>query len=127
MITGRKPPNNMRTRNLFMILAIAATPAFAQDNTTTLDVKTSTVCDMCEKTIETELIYEKGVKEVEVDLEKATIHVRYDERKTDPQKIRTAITKLGYAADEMPANEEAWKKLPACCKAEGCGKPVKAQ
>jgi copper chaperone CopZ len=117
----------MRTRNLFMILAIAATPAFAQDKMATLDVNTSTVCEMCEKTIEGELIYEKGVKEVQVDLEKAVIHVKYDEHKTDPLKIRTAITKLGYAADDMPADETAWKKLPMCCKKDGCGKPAKPQ
>jgi copper chaperone CopZ len=91
-----------------------------------IDVKSTTICDMCEKTIETELIYEKGVKKVEVDLEKAIVHVEYDAKKTSPAAIRTAITKLGYQADDLPADEAAWKKLPACCKNEGCGKPAPA-
>ena len=109
-----------------MILALAATPAFAQDKYATIDVKTSTICDMCEKTIEGELIYEKGVKKVDVDLEKAIVRVDYDSAKTDAVKIRTAISKLGYMADDIPADEAAWNKLPACCKNEGCGKAPKA-
>ena len=39
------------------------------------DVYKRQVCDMCEKTIETELIYEKGVRSVEVDLAANIIHV----------------------------------------------------
>lgn len=95
----------------------------AQKNNDTLIVKSTTICDMCEKTIETEMIYEKGVQKVEVNLDDATVQVVYDSRKTTPEKIRTAISKLGYMADGVPADEAAWNKLPACCKNEGCGKP----
>ncbi len=111
-------------KNLVILLSAAALPALAQDRTSTLDVKTSTVCDMCEKTIETELIYEKGVKSVDVDLTASLVHVTYDNRKTDPERVRTAITKLGYDADDMKADEKAWQKLPECCKKEGCGKAI---
>ncbi|MEO8067772.1 MAG: heavy-metal-associated domain-containing protein [Flavobacteriales bacterium] len=97
--------------------------ATAQKDIAQLDVKTSTVCDMCEKTIETELIYEKGIQKVDVHLDDAVVHVEYDTRKTTPEKIRTAISKLGYMADGIAADEAAWNKLPACCKKEGCGKP----
>lgn len=110
-----------------MLLALATTPAFAQDKNAVMVVKTSTVCDMCEKTIEGELIYEKGVKKVDVDLEKAVVLVEYDSMKTEASRIRTAISKLGYMADDVPADEAAWNKLPDCCKKEGCGKPAKAQ
>jgi len=87
-----------------------------------LDIHTSTVCDMCEKTIEENLIYERGVKSVSVDLATSAIHVEYDARKTDASAIRTAVTKLGYAADDLPGDEAAFKELPACCQKEGCGK-----
>ena len=77
---------------------------------------------MCEKTIEENLIYEKGVKKVEVDLAAASVSVTYDPRKTDAAKLRTALTKLGYSADGVAADPTAFAKLPACCQKEGCGK-----
>lgn len=88
-----------------------------------VDIRTSTVCDMCEKTIEENLIYEKGVKKVDVDLAKSEIHVQYDPKKNTPDGLRQAVAKLGYMADDIPGDEAAFKKLPLCCQKEGCGKP----
>ena len=110
---------NILTAALILIGVSAA----AQKHNDTLLVKSTTICDMCEKTIETELIYEKGVQKVAVNLEDATVEVVYDSRKTTPAAIRAAISKLGYMADDVPADEAAWNKLPACCKNAGCGKP----
>ncbi|MBL7985993.1 MAG: heavy-metal-associated domain-containing protein [Flavobacteriales bacterium] len=88
----------------------------------TVKIQSSAICDMCEKTIETELIYEKGVKKVDVDLTTAAVHVQYDPKKTDADKLRAALVKLGYSADGMAGNAEAFAKLPLCCQKEGCGK-----
>ncbi len=88
-----------------------------------IDVRTNAVCDMCVRTIETEMLYEKGVKEVHVDLEANMIHVSVDPKKTDVQKVRTAISKLGYSADDLGPDMAAREKLPDCCKKEGCGLP----
>lgn len=85
------------------------------------EIRTSSICDMCEKTIEENLIYEKGVKKVDLDLATSLIHVDYDPRKTTPDAIRTAVTKLGYAADDVPGDAKAFSKLPDCCQKEGCG------
>ncbi|HRH69239.1 MAG: heavy-metal-associated domain-containing protein [Flavobacteriales bacterium] len=106
---------------LFFVLL--STIAIGQDkNIAHLEIHTSTVCEMCEKTIEDNMIYEKGVKSVHVDLEASLIHVDYDVRKTGPDALRTAVTKLGYYADGAPGDEKAFKNLPACCQKEGCGK-----
>lgn len=112
---------NLKTSILLLFITVVV-PVAAQDHLAQLDVKTSTICDMCKKTIETELIYEKGVKKVDVHLDDKTVHVQYDDRKTDPVAIRKAIAGLGYDADDLKADENAWRKLPACCKEEGCGK-----
>jgi periplasmic mercuric ion binding protein len=85
-------------------------------------VQTSVVCDMCKERIEKYLVFEKGVKEVAVDVEKKTVTVKYNAEKTSPEKIRIAIAKLGYRADNVVADEKAFNSLPACCKKEGCGK-----
>ncbi len=86
-----------------------------------LDIRTSSVCDMCEKTIETEMLYEKGVKAVDLDLVSGIVRIDYDPKRTDPDKLRKALTGLGYSADDIPADPEAFKDLPACCQKEGCG------
>jgi copper chaperone CopZ len=112
---------------LIIILFLAlATSASAQDakKTALLEVRTSSVCDMCEKTIEENLIYEKGVKKVDLDLATSIIRIEYDARKTTPDAIRVAVTNLGYSADELPGDAKAFSKLPACCQKEGCGKPM---
>jgi copper chaperone CopZ len=79
---------------------------------------------MCEKTIEENLIYEKGVKKVDLDLPTSVIRIEYDARKTTPDAIRVAVTKLGYSADDLPGDAKAFSQLPACCQKEGCGKPM---
>ena len=119
-------PNNTMKTYITLFLLLLTTLVMAQDDkkkTTKLEIRTSTICDMCEKTIEENMIYEKGVKSVNVDLSASLIHVEYDAKKTTPDALRIAVTKLGYSADDLPGDEAAFKKLPACCQKEGCGKP----
>ena len=61
---------------------------------------------------------------MDVDLETNLITVKIDPKKTDVVKVRTAIAKLGYTADEVAPDMAAREKLPACCKNEGCGLPM---
>ncbi len=105
-----------------MALSPAPAPAEKGKKTETVRIQSSTICDMCEKTIEENMIYEKGVKKVEVDLTTASVSITFDPRKTDPAALRTALTKLGYSADGVAADPAAFAKLPACCQKEGCGK-----
>ena len=93
-----------------------------QKETKTIEIKTSAVCGMCKERLERNLVFEKGIKQVNVNLESKTIAVTYRTDKTNPDNIRKAISKMGYWADEVPADEEGHKKLPECCKSEGCGK-----
>lgn len=90
-------------------------------------VKSSTVCDMCKETLETELPFVKGVHKVAVDLNTSEIAVDYNPKKIDKQGVRLAISKLGYSADDVPADQKAFAKLPACCQKEGCGQKKEAK
>jgi hypothetical protein len=42
--------------------------------------------------------------------------VTYNKGKTSPEKIRKAISKVGYDADNVTADPKAYSKLDACCK-----------
>jgi copper chaperone CopZ len=84
--------------------------------TDTVRIKTSAVCDQCKEKIENDLSFEKGVKTVKLDLTTKEVTVVYNAKKTDEQKIREAITQIGYDADTLKANAKAFNKLPDCCK-----------
>jgi len=87
-----------------------------------IKIKTSAVCEMCKTTIEKAMAYEKGVKSFELDLKTKVLTVKYNPKKTTPEKIKKAVTLVGYNADEMPADSKGYEKLPDCCKKDGHNK-----
>ena len=102
---------------LSLIAFTAATGSYAQVDT--IRIKTTAICEQCRDRIENDLSFEKGVKSAKLDLETKMVTVTYNAKKTDPQKIREAITKIGYDADTMKADLKSFNKLPDCCKHEG--------
>ena len=91
----------------------------AQADSDTLKIKTSAVSEMCKERIEHDMKFEKGVSSAELDLKSAVLTLVYNPAKTTEEKLKTAVTKIGYSADDMPANEKAYSKLPGCCQKAG--------
>lgn len=58
-------------------------------------------CENCQKRIEGNIAYEKGVTGLDVNLAKKTVTIEYDAEKTTPAKLKEAIQKLGYTAAPM--------------------------
>ena len=84
-----------------------------------IEIKTSAQCDQCKQRIEKVLVYEKGIRSADLDVETRVVTVKYNPKKTTPDKIRLAISKTGYDADDVMADEVSYEKLPACCKKDG--------
>jgi cation transport ATPase len=101
----------------------AQTPADAEKKTT-IKIKTSAECEMCKKRIEKEMAFIKGVKKADLDLATRVLTVTYLPKKTSAEAIKTAISKIGYDADDVKADNKAYKKLPECCQAQS-GKECK--
>ena len=57
-------------------------------------------CKNCVKKVEAKLPYEKGVKDLKVNLEEKTIYFKFDNKKTTKENLQKAIEKLGYTAEE---------------------------
>lgn len=81
-----------------------------------VEIKTSAICDMCKEAIEYDLTFEKGVKSAILNLDNKVVTVVYNPKKTDAETIRKRITKVGYHADTLLRDPEAYEKLPECCK-----------
>ncbi|MCK9205112.1 MAG: heavy-metal-associated domain-containing protein [Bacteroidales bacterium] len=90
---------------------------FAQEKKVeTVKIKTSAVCPQCKDRIEGGLAFEKGVKDISLDLETKIVTIKYNTKSVTPDDLRRKISNLGYDADSIPANKKAYEKLPACCK-----------
>lgn len=100
-----------------MIIVMAGLPALAQKaQVEELKIKTSAQCDMCKERIEKAMAYEKGVKKSVLDIDSKVLKVIYIPTKTTPEKIRKAVSAVGYDADDVPADPKAYSALPPCCK-----------
>jgi len=93
----------------------------------TVKIKTPTVgCEDCKNRIETYLKRYDGVTFVQVNWRQKTTTVKYLTDRTNIEEIKTAIANCGYDADDIPATEDSYKRLPKTCKKPEDGGPTKA-
>jgi periplasmic mercuric ion binding protein len=113
-----------------LLLAIAVTgittfaSAQAKKGVQTVTIQTPTVqCESCKKRIEDYLKREDGVQKATVDFKKHVTKVTFVAERTNIENVKTAIANAGYDADDVKADEGAYKKLPKCCQkpADGGG------
>ncbi|MDR1552177.1 MAG: heavy-metal-associated domain-containing protein [Prevotellaceae bacterium] len=62
--------------------------------------------DHCKQRIEKNIPFEKGIKDVEVNIKDNTVIVKYDNTKTDVEKIRESFKKLGYPTEVSGSADE---------------------
>src|SRR5687767_5410404 len=111
---------------LFLLLLMScftlSASAQAGKSAETLVVKTNIYCDHCLDCSDCggklvhDLSFEKGVKNNTVDPKAMTVSITYNPSQTNPEKLRQAISKLGYDADELKADSAAYAKFDECCK-----------
>ena len=110
-------------KTLKTILAIAMLGIFSEktfaSQDTTITIKTSAQCESCKKRIENNMAFAKGVKKVSLDVDTKVLTLTYDKKKTSTEKLKKSVAKIGYDADELPADKKAYDKLPKCCKKGG--------
>lgn len=102
----------MKAKHFFITMALGifclslSTTSFAQSGTpkkageAEVTFVTNLDCPNCQKKVESKLPFEKGVKDMKVNLEKKEIWILYQTDKTDKAKLVEAINKLGYEAAE---------------------------
>ena len=109
----------MKTITLTLLSFFAlATVGFAQAKTVQkVVIKTPTVqCEMCKTKIEAYLKREPGIISSDVSFKKKTTTVSFLTDRNNIEQIKTAIANAGYDADDITADEDAYRRLPKCCK-----------
>ena len=120
-------------KKILIIALSLLTLNFATNAQSKKDAKISEVklavnvhCESCKQRIEKSIPFEKGIKDVVVNLNDKEVTVQYDNTKTDVEKITGLFKKLGYVAEiaveKTEAKETAEKTTSSCCanKAEQC-------
>jgi copper chaperone CopZ len=91
--------------------ANSATAQGKKSELVTVCFKSSMDCHNCELTLTNFLKFEKGVKDLKVDLATNTIKVVYKAGKNTTENFAAEIRKKGYEANQI--SEEDYKKLMA--------------
>ena len=90
-------------------------------------IKTPTIlCEKCQEKVEFFISHTEGVTSCIVNYRKKTTTVTWLNDRTTLENIKTAIANLGYDADDIEAEEYAFKRLPKECKAEITAAKAKA-
>ena len=115
----------MRTKVLFLSLAVAAVCTAKDIKTVVLNTAPEMHCSSCENKIKSNLKFEKGIKDIQTDLTSKTVTIQYDADKTNVENIIAGFKKINYVAtvaDDKSTAETAPKaeKKGGCCGSGGC-------
>ncbi len=108
---------------LAVLVFFISNTASAQKSNEKAVIKTFLHCDHCKECetcglkFKTEMLKINGLKMYELDDKAMTFTVYYNPKKTSLQAIKEAISKMGYDADEVKADPQAYESLDGCCKA----------
>jgi len=101
---------------LVFLISISATKA-QQKKPVTIKIQTpGAMCVECKNRIEEFMKYEDGVTKVVVYPSSKYTNVSYLVDRTNVENIKTAIANIGYDADEIKPNPDAYTELPLTCK-----------
>ncbi len=79
-------------------------------------IKTPTVlCEECKQRIDNRLIHDYGMLSVKADYRKQNVTVTWITDRTNIENIKTALANMGYDADDVTADPDAYKRLPVTC------------
>ena len=101
---------------LAMLLSIMLIPmmVLAADQKVTL--KVSGNCGSCKKRIVKAAHAVDGVSEASWDKTKKVFTATIDDSKTNVETVKKAILDAGYDVEDAKGNDEAYSKLPDCCR-----------
>ncbi|MDE3213123.1 MAG: heavy-metal-associated domain-containing protein [Bacteroidota bacterium] len=101
----------------FLAVTLVSTASFAQQKVMQKAVINTpgVQCQACKTRIENYLKHEYGVSSVRADYHHHTVTVSWYTDRTNIENIKTAIANLGYDADDVTRDPDAYKRLPITC------------
>lgn len=98
---------------LLLSIGLACSATAQQKKPVTVKIQTpGMLCDECKLRVEDQVKYEEGVTKVIGYPRSKYVSVTYFADRTNIENIKTAIANAGYDADDVKADEDAYKRLP---------------
>lgn len=113
----------MKSKNLILIVVLSLLIPFnlsAQKSekkaakTSTVKILTNMHCHTCKEKIESELTFQKGVKEVTADLATNIVTVVFNPKKNVPENFVSCLQNAGYQA-KIYAESDGKQACPKSC------------
>ncbi len=107
---------------LMTIAVLLSVPGIAQETATpqqALVTTTFTVygnCGKCKKNIERPFKEMQGVESATWDKKTKKFTITYNPALLSERRIKEIIAEQGYDSDDVKASDEAYNKLPKCCR-----------
>ena len=95
----------MRTKTLFIALALTLACQAKDIKTVVLTTNPQMHCANCEKKIKENIRFEKGIKSIKTNLDDKTVTIEYDADKTTVPAIIEGFKKIKYEAKEVKSNK----------------------
>lgn len=109
----------MKKNVLLVLMCMFAITTYAKKETSTVTFNVPLDCENCVKKVESNIAFEKGVKDIACSLEDKTVAVTYLPEKTNVENLKKGFAKIGY--DDVTEKK-------ACCsgeKTKACSEEVK--
>jgi periplasmic mercuric ion binding protein len=108
-------------KTIFLVVlafAVYSNASFAQQKAMDKAViKTPGVlADACKTSIDNFLVHQYGISSVKADYRRHTVTVVWYTDRTNIENIKYALANMGYDADDVAAEPEAYKRLNPACK-----------
>lgn len=87
--------------SLLLIVVLSVSLSVSQPKSQTTKFNVSMSCGKCKAKIEKSIPFEKGVKDLSIDLSKKQVSVTYDPAKTSKEELVKAFEKLQFKASEV--------------------------
>lgn len=103
----------MKTRRIWIALIavlLSATTVMAKDIRTVVFKVAQMKCENCVKKINSNIRFEKGLKDFNTDLKTKTVTITYDADKTNMEKLKEGFKKFHYEAEFVKETKQEVKK-----------------
>lgn len=103
----------MKTRRTLIALVavlLSVTTAMAKDIRTVVFKVSQMTCENCVKKINSNIRFEKGMKDFTTDLKTKTVTITYDADKTNIEKLKDGFRKFHYEAEFVKETKQPDKK-----------------
>jgi copper chaperone CopZ len=113
----------MRTLGVLLALMLVGSGVWAQQAPAAKERSTVTAtftvygnCNKCKKNIERPFKDMSGVESATWDKKTKQFTITYDPALLTERRIKEIIAEQGYDTDDVKASDEAYNKLPKCCR-----------